>query len=981
VLRRTGWRRLLFGYSANVAELTAEGVRVSGRGSWEMPFSSFADAKAEGFLGIFGSVRLSALDGRSTEIAGVRKAEAAAFAGAAIEAWRRYLRGEVDAWKTAMLLAAAEVRAMETPDRYPAASIASAILERARSAVAGLPATFPDGILTEDERQALRTIARLLGDPVGFRDRAVAAFVDTELDRMAEFFDAVERNPLTAEQRLAVVADEDATLVLAGAGSGKTSVIVAKAAHLATRRLARPDEILLMSFGLKAAEEMASRVKKRIRQPIAAMTFHGLGNAIIRTAEGRGPPLAPEADDDIKLAALLKEIVLELAQKDVRFVGFMTTWFAGFFAPYRTQFEFETLSDYFAYIREHEIRTLQGERVRSFEECEIANWLFMNGIAYEYEPPYEHEIRSSERRTYTPDFRLIESGVYIEHFGVRKAVGPDGKERLETAPYIDRERYLADMAWKRRIHREHGTTLVETYSYEKAEGRLTDALAIKLAPFVTPAPISSPELFRHLDELGRVDPFTRTLAIFLRHFKGAGLAIDDCRRKAGRRGLDPRDEAFLGIFEPVHARYQERLGGRIDFEDMIVRATRHVTSGRYVSPYRHLLVDEFQDISLGRAKLLKALLDQHPDARLYAVGDDWQAIYRFAGSDVGIMRAFAEMFGSGYAGRTGVHRTVDLGRTFRCVDKVAQPATHFVLRNPQQLPKVVTPAGTADRKAICIVYVRGGDEENALRDVLSQLRGSVQADGKRPSVFLLGRYHFLKPHDLQNLEQAYPAVDLKFLTVHASKGLEADHVVVLGMRAGRMGFPSQVADDPVLAMVLPDAEEFPHAEERRVLYVALTRARWSVHLLADPDDPSPFVQELTKDPAYEVEIAGEAPGALGGCARCGGRMLRDQGANGSARFVCEHGALCGNSSPVCPACGTGMPNRALDRAGVFVCSCGAEYPACSKCGDGWLLERLGRFGTFLGGSHYPDCTATRPGLRGGKAARKPWRPKVRTDRP
>src|SRR5690606_14498034 len=129
--------------------------------------------------------------------------------------------------------------------------------------------------------------------------------------------------------------------------------------------------------------------------------------------------------------------------------------------------------------------------------------------------------------------------------------------------------------------------------------------------------------------------------------------------------------AFLEIFEQVMEAYQRRLDGTIDFEDMIRRATDHVREGRYHSPYRHLLVDEFQDISNGRAQLILALRTQHADARVFAVGDDWQSIYRFAGSDIHLMRNFGEMFGGSFAGADGVHCTVDLGRTFRSVDKIA----------------------------------------------------------------------------------------------------------------------------------------------------------------------------------------------------------------------------------------------------------------------------------------------------------------------
>src|SRR5690606_25057263 len=122
------------------------------------------------------------------------------------------------------------------------------------------------------------------------------------------------------------------------------------------------------------------------------------------------------------------------------------------------------------------------------------------------------------------------------------------------------------------------------------------------------------------------------LGTFLRQFKSGGYQIEDCTQKAGRLQMGARARAFLAVFDPVYREYQKRLGTRIDFEDMILRAARYVEDGRFRGPFRHILVDEFQDISQGRARLIKALKSQHPEARLFAVGDDWQSIYRFAGS-------------------------------------------------------------------------------------------------------------------------------------------------------------------------------------------------------------------------------------------------------------------------------------------------------------------------------------------------------------
>jgi DNA helicase-4 len=283
---------------------------------------------------------------------------------------------------------------------------------------------------------------------------------------------------------------------------------------------------------------------------------------------------------------------------------------------------------------------------------------------------------------------------------------------------------------------------------------------------------------------------------------------------------------------------------------MIRRATEHVRACRYRSPYRHLLVDEFQDISDGRAQLLLTLRAQHADARIFAVGDDWQSIYRFAGSDIHLMRNFGRVFGGTFAGSDGVHSTVDLGRTFRSVDKIAHAARRFVLQNPLQIEKQVVPATTTEAPAIKVLWHTRADEDAALQAVLADL----QNNSGGTDVLFLGRYRSVRPAHLSELQANHPQLAIDFKTAHGSKGLEADHIIILRATSGRMGFPSEIIDDSLLDMVLPASEAFEHAEERRLFYVALTRARKSVTILTDKGSPSAFVRELVDNEQYGVVI-------------------------------------------------------------------------------------------------------------------------------
>ncbi len=533
---------------------------------------------------------------------------------------------------------------------------------------------------------------------------------------------------------------------------------------------------------------------------------------------------------------------------------------------------------------------------------------------------------------------------------------PDGSERLVTAPFVDRDEYLEGMEWKRQVHAENGTTLIETYSWERSEGRLLEALAKKLAPHVTLRVRPPEEIYDRVVEMGSVDGFSSLLGTFLRHYKSGGYT------RRGLRGTRPRSSRWASAPRPSSpsSRPSSRStrsgsGDRIDFEDMVNRATDHVEAGRYRSPFRHILVDEFQDIAAGRARLIRALKAQHADARVFAVGDDWQSIYRFAGSDIHIMRNFGREFGGTFAGETGIHRSVDLGRTFRSVDKIALPARQFVLRNPAQITKTVVPAGVAEQPAIRVVWTRKDTGETRLDEVLSELAATAKAGERKPSVLLLGRYRKVDP-GAAALQRRFPGLSITYKTIHSSKGLEADHVILLRADSGRSGFPSEMVDDPLLSLVSPEAEPFENAEERRVMYVAMTRARHTLTILASEARPSAFVTELMGDPAY----------GLSGPSR--GRGPHPH-LRGMRRPASVH-AVAGGPSPgtaastsSCAATGCRPVRRAARgfRAIVsgqedLVCAhCGGAARSCPKCSDGWLVERSGRYGAFLGCVRFPEC--------------------------
>ena len=842
------------------------------------------------------------------------------------------------------------------PPRYMARSVFSDLERDAETAGGEFPARWPDALSGAPEIRMLKTIQDFLKDSEGCRARANDTFIVNELVRSREFFDTIEARPLTNQQRRAVVIDEDRNLVVAAAGSGKTSVIVAKAGWLLQKGYRRPSELLLLAFAKDAQKEMEERVRSRLGDEAAAeltvRTFHSLGMSIIGAAEGKRPALAKVAEDDKALYDLLKGIIADLVA-DPTFSTVMLKWFEDHFAPYKSEHDFQTQGEYWAYVRANEIRSLQGEKVKSYEECEIANFLYLNGVPYEYERSYEHDTATSEKGQYQPDFYLPDAGIYIEHFGLNESGG--------TAPFIDREEYLQSMDWKRRLHAEHGTILIETFSHEKAAGKLTENLAPKLADHgVTLSPIPPADVFTVLEEQGRIDPFTRLVATFLQHYKGAQLSAEEVARRAGKAPDRRRAAAFVTVFGAIFERYQESLARlrQIDFHDMISKATEHVESGRYLSPFGYILVDEFQDISPGRARLLKALLDRSATAQLFAVGDDWQAIYRFAGSDIAIMREFKERFGE--------TERIDLAMTFRCSDRITAVATKFVLRNPAQIRKDVSSVRRADGPSVH-VGLPGEECPDTLREALNMIAGDAAKHDGTSTVLLLGRYRHTRPENMAQLAREHPGLHLSYKTVHRSKGLEADYVVVLDLCAGKFGFPAEITDDPLLDLVLAAPEGHPNAEERRLLYVAITRAKRGVYLLADGGPPSPFITELVND-GYDVTEFGRLPESDVACPTCvDGRLERRKNTRDRRVFYgCSHYPYCEHTQPACPHCRTGLP---VKTDGAVRCrDCGQSVEACPGC-DGWLRTRKGKYGPFLGCSNYPACDYTRNIQRGRHRSR------------
>lgn len=706
--------------------------------------------------------------------------------------------------------------------------------------------------------------------------------------------------PLTSKQKEAIIRNDNRVLTVAGAGTGKTSTVIGKVKYLLDRQWCKPEEILLISFSKDAVKELEKRLKENDNEAVNTMTFHKLGLEIIKEATGVKAAIFNTDNLPTSISIYLTQMFQNPKSR-----GVLVQFLAYHFYPDKTELDFQTKQAHLEYATGCDLRTLRDEKVKSNQEVQIANWLFLNGVNYRYEDAYTGSATgNTERRVYKPDFYLPDNDIYIEHFGINK--------NGDTAPWVPKDQYLSDMKWKKALHAKNKTTLIETYSFEFMEGTVFDTLARNLNKLgVIFNPPSDEQLAESKAIKDRLKSTARLASTFMNLFKSGAKEIQELQSALPKIPLlRRRERIFLTMFEDILARYQQDLNMKreIDFGDMIIHAAKHVESGRFKSPYKVIIVDEFQDIAQGRAWLMNSLLEQVPDSRLLCVGDDWQSIYRFTGSDIGLMTNFKNQW------KQAVR--IDLDKTFRFNNKILDFSTTFITSNPNQLKKSIIPASTRTTPAIHITSQSAGEILN-----------HIKAAAPSASVLMLGRYGFTTPKGLGNHH------NVQAMTVHKSKGQEADYVVVNDVVAGKYGFPSEMQDDPIISMLLTDAQEFAHAEERRLFYVAVTRAKKEVWLQINPQNPSCFILELLKDKKYDGLVSYSEIGILTNCAcpECGSAMTPRKGR--TAFLGCIHWPRCSGTRPSCPTCGTGFPIKTGNRYQCSTPKCSFTAQACGKKAD------------------------------------------------
>ena len=766
------------------------------------------------------------------------------------------------------------------------------------------------------------------------------------LERLSNdsLFDDINGVSLDAQQRKAAVSPEKNSLVIAGAGSGKTTTICGRVKYLLQRKNAKPESILLLSYSKKSADDLAAKMAS-ISPLLKVGTFHKLGLDILK--EATGEQFVVEEQWDAIIEEYFSKEILKSPEKAKDILLYFSIYLHNT-APdkkYRNkgelyeelkQGDFTTLKERLVGLSSDNVnlKTIKKEHVKSIEELAIANFYFLNGIDYEYERPYEVDVKTPERRQYCPDFYLPEYDIYHEHFGLNK------NGRAPQFGEAEENDYVRSTTWKLLCHKANGTRLIPTYSWMFQEGDVFEQLENYLKSLgVKFRPLNESEVNSALQSIYLGQTFKSFinfvksfLALYKARHEDDSVFEEFKRREYASRFEKERAQRFLDICKDVYRYYMNRIRTqkKIDFDDMILQSTKRLPTLDGFR-YAYIIVDEFQDISYSRTAFLQALI-QHGQSSLFAVGDDWQSIYGFSGCDVGILLDFETYFGQ--------YASYFIGNVHRNSQQLQDIAKWFIEQNPYQIRKEIH-ASKFLSNPVKVVYYQEEPYE-ALAIALARI-AKINPEAK---VLLLGRNNndispylntsfFFNIGEKTLISKRFPKMQISFSTVHGSKGLEEDFVVLLSASDSANGFPNKTEDDPLLNLVRASADNYPFAEERRLWYVALTRTRNYVYILAPVDRPSKFLADMggafeeinpSSGRSYQSDIIF--------CPDCKSGHLIFRNKDGHSFYGCSNYPYC--------------KYRIDDVKAV------KSNKRCPKCGDFMVFIR-GQYGPFYGCHRYPKC--------------------------
>jgi len=764
-------------------------------------------------------------------------------------------------------------------------------------------------------------------------------YIKSELEKNRTYFDEIFTYPLDNEQRTAIITDDDNNLIIAGAGSGKTTTIIGKTRYLIDKKNIDPREIITISFTNAARDNFDEKLNN---DNVRCSTFHKLGKDIIDDGKFK-VSIAPENYLYTVIEEYLNKIIINNSEKSAHLIQLYAYYMHnqnnqdkdfGDVIELEKGYDLETLK--YKYNKIHELKTLKEEKVKSFQELIIANYLFLHGINYRYEQQYKYNTKSYTHRQYHPDFYLPDYDIYIEHFGINK------EGRAPQYNEIEEKRYLDGIRYKRGIHKLYKTKLIETYSFDFDDYNIEKILETKLKS----NGVEFHDLNYHeiVDTIAKINneemtSFYNLISKFIKMFKGNNYELTkfDEFYKDSSKKKNIREMYLIEIIKDIYIYYQNKLTSEeyIDFDDMINLATQRVIN-RFDKKISYIIIDEFQDISYSRYKLVKAIQDK-THAKIVAVGDDWQSIYRFSGCDLNLFVNFDHYFPH--------PKIMYINNTYRNCQSLIDIAGTFIMQNDKgQIKKKLISWKEDIEFPIEYYYYK--------KNILSATEYAIKKLKKYgcKKIAILGRnnsdiekYGYAKVSNKKEIDMSEKFnCNVVFTTVHKAKGIEYDGVIICNMDNYIAGFPNKMSDDPILDYVSLTKDDYLYEEERRLLYVALTRTKTKCLILVPIANPSIFASELYK--------------------LANGKIVK--------KIIEDDERL---HNPSCPKCNVGiLVTRQNDSNNSNFVGC-SNYPKCDfvynttdilkntikcpKCGS-YMVKRNSNHGQFYGCINYPYCNQT-----------------------
>lgn len=721
-----------------------------------------------------------------------------------------------------------------------------------------------------------KKIMSILNDGYNVIEKRNKVFVDRKLKDNKEYFDNMFKGiddgvVLSDEQRIAIITDEDYSLIVAGAGSGKTTTIVAKVKYLIDKCNISPKKIILLAYTEKASLELDERINNDFKLNVEVLTFHKLGLRFLRQLFDKPIQIVDKSTMYNIVSDYIKYHIFPNKEKLKYFIN----TFKDYVYFKEDVFEYDTFDEYFKHYasqkyndykdniedyidtrvnrRLKEYRTINGEYVKSHAEVYIANYLYTNGYDYEYEKVYPYKV--DENRSYSPDFTVDIDGlkIYIEYYGLT-TLKKDG-----TFSVGDIRLYHKLIKKKKELHQKYGTDLIELYS-NRADGRdYLDVLTEELSKRNIKVHKRSNKMifYKLLYTFEEVEyyNFIRLITSFIHRFKEKGNTLDNFDELIEKE-YDNNVKKQLIFAKDIYNCYEKtiHMNYKVDFNDMINCATKGLEKIKHDDQYLkydYLIIDEYQDISEQRYDFAKKISDIF-NAKIVAVGDDWQAIYGFSGSDVELFSNFYELMG--YAD------ILRITNTYRNSQELIDVAGTFISQSKNMLTKTLVSSKHLENPIEIHYY--DIDDVDSKTILLKNILEKIYKKNKDSKVLILGRYNkdideyldssnFKKGINNQITDLDIPKLYIDYLTIHKAKGLGYDEVILINAVNGKYGFPSKIEDEPLLKVLDSTKKELlDYPEERRLFYVALTRTKNRVYIMC-PYEPiqsrSEFIREISSN--------------------------------------------------------------------------------------------------------------------------------------